>query len=153
MPRAQVPLGQSHKELTYADIAAALHISTDQVWPRPTSVEPQRCPTEFPVDSPGSGAVLHVLRLPDAFQVELWVMKAITSGLLTAKIEQVRELVIVTVCIEREFGDRQWERLNNNLGEGGEVGGVSVAICTGLAAYCHSVIWTRRIRSACGMRQ
>ena len=94
-----------------------------------------------------------MLRLPDAFQVDLWVMEAITSGLITAKIERVRELVIVTVCIEREFGDRQWERLNNNLGEGGEVGGVSVAICTGLAAYCHSVIWTRRIRSACGMRQ
>jgi len=61
---------------------------------------------------------LHVLRLPDAFQVDLWVMEAITSGLITAKIERVRELVIVTVCVEREFGDRQWERLKNSLGSG-----------------------------------
>lgn len=77
-----VSLGQSHKELTYADIAAGLHITTDQV--------------------------------------ELWVMEAITSGLIAAKIDQVRELVIVTVCIEREFGDRQWERLKNSLGEWGK---------------------------------
>jgi len=77
-----VSLGQSHKELTYADIAAALHISIDQV--------------------------------------ELWVMEAITSELITAKIDQVRELVIVTVCIEREFGERQWERLKTSLGEWGK---------------------------------
>lgn len=53
-------------------------------------------------------------------QVELWVMEAITSGLIAAKIDQVRELVIVTWCLEREFGMRQWDSVKASLGEWGK---------------------------------
>ena len=42
-------------------------------------------------------------------------MRAIEAGLMVAKMDQVREVVVVTFCTEREFGDRQWERLHDSL--------------------------------------
>jgi translation initiation factor 3 subunit M len=47
--------------------------------------------------------------------VEDWVMQAIGSGLLTAKMDQVREVVAVSMCAERDFGQKQWERLHGSL--------------------------------------
>ena len=49
--------------------------------------------------------------------VESWVMQAIGAGLVTAKMDQVREIVAVSMCAERDFGQRQWERLHGNLTE------------------------------------
>ena len=51
----------------------------------------------------------------DQGEVELWCMRAIEAGLMVAKMDQVREVVVVTFCTEREFGDRQWERLHDSL--------------------------------------
>ncbi len=48
-------------------------------------------------------------------EVETWVMDAIASGLITAKMDQVRELVAVSMCAERDFGQKQWERLHGSL--------------------------------------
>lgn len=50
-------------------------------------------------------------------EVETWVMQAIGSGLITAKMDQVRQIVVVSMCAERDFGQRQWERLHGNLVE------------------------------------
>ena len=48
-------------------------------------------------------------------EVETWVMQAIASGLITAKMDQVRELVAVSMCAERDFGQTQWKRLHGSL--------------------------------------
>jgi len=47
--------------------------------------------------------------------VENWVMLAIGNGLITAKMDQVREVVAVSMCAERDFGLKQWERLHTSL--------------------------------------
>jgi translation initiation factor 3 subunit M len=49
------------------------------------------------------------------FDVEKWVMRAIGAGLVTAKIDQARETVAVSMCAERDFGLQQWERLHTSL--------------------------------------
>ena len=51
----------------------------------------------------------------EAKEVETWVMLAIGNGLITAKMDQVREVVAVSTCAERDFGMKQWERLHNSL--------------------------------------
>ena len=61
--------------------------------------------------TPRSPSALQV----DQGEVELWCMRAIEAGLMVAKMDQVREVVVVTFCTEREFGDRQWERLHDSL--------------------------------------
>lgn len=47
--------------------------------------------------------------------VETWVMQSIGSGLITAKMDQVREVVAVSMCAERDFGKQQWQRLHTSL--------------------------------------
>ena len=44
-------------------------------------------------------------------------MQAIGSGLITAKMDQVRSVIAVSMCAERDFGQKQWERLQGNLVE------------------------------------
>lgn len=48
-------------------------------------------------------------------EVEEWVMRAISSGLMTAKMDQVHEVVTVSVCADRDFGDNQWALLHKSL--------------------------------------
>jgi len=50
-------------------------------------------------------------------QVETWIMESISCGLMGAKMDQVRELILVSVCRDREFGSRQWNRLKASLSE------------------------------------
>lgn len=52
-----------------------------------------------------------------ADEVESWVMEANASGLIVAKMDQMREIVIVSTALEREFGAKQWEQLGDNLKE------------------------------------
>ena len=44
-------------------------------------------------------------------------MEANASGLIVAKMDQMREIVIVSTALEREFGAKQWEQLGDNLKE------------------------------------
>merc|ERR1712032_706457 len=53
-------------------------------------------------------------------QVEAWVVDAIASELLCAKMDQAREVVVVNMCLEREFGMQQWETLKISLTQWGE---------------------------------
>jgi len=48
-------------------------------------------------------------------EVETWVMQAIGNGLITAKMDQAHEIIAVSMCAERDFGQKQWERLHTNL--------------------------------------
>lgn len=56
-------------------------------------------------------SALHV----EPSEVETWVMQAIGNGLITAKMDQVHEVIAVSMCAERDFGQKQWERLHTNL--------------------------------------
>ena len=53
-------------------------------------------------------------------EVEMWVLEAIRNGLVEAKMDQIRELVVVSVCLERSFGTKQWARLKTSLSEWGD---------------------------------
>ena len=46
-------------------------------------------------------------------------MEAICCGLIVAKMDQVREMVVVSGCSEREFQEQHWERLKGSLGQWG----------------------------------
>ena len=48
-----------------------------------------------------------------------WLMFRISigAGLITAKMDQVREVIAVSMCAERDFGQKQWERLHGSLTE------------------------------------
>lgn len=47
--------------------------------------------------------------------VESWVVKAIGIKLLEAKIDQVREVVVVSRCTQRMFGPSEWSTLETQL--------------------------------------
>ncbi|KAK4776794.1 hypothetical protein SAY86_005482 [Trapa natans] len=48
-------------------------------------------------------------------EVEFWVVKAISSKLLDCKMDQMNQVIIVSRCSERVFGQRQWELLRSKL--------------------------------------
>lgn len=60
------------------------------------------------------GVVASALRV-ELLEVESWVMKGIDSGLIAAKMDQVREAVSVSMCAERDFRVPQTERLHVSL--------------------------------------
>ena len=56
-------------------------------------------------------------------EVEKWVIAAVSSGLLSAKMDQLQHMVVVERCVVRKFDIEQWKavqtRLNvwkNNIG-------------------------------------
>lgn len=54
------------------------------------------------------------LRINDD-EVEMWVVKAITAKLIDCKMDQMNQIVIVSRCTERVFGQRQWQSLRTKL--------------------------------------
>ncbi|OMO97453.1 hypothetical protein CCACVL1_04550 [Corchorus capsularis] len=54
------------------------------------------------------------LRIEDD-EVELWVVKAITAKLIDCKMDQMNQVVIVSRCTERIFGQQQWLSLRSKL--------------------------------------
>ncbi|XP_060193459.1 uncharacterized protein LOC132622805 isoform X1 [Lycium barbarum] len=58
--------------------------------------------------------IKEALRIDDT-EVESWVVKAITAKLLDCKIDQMNQLVIVSRCTERVFGQHQWQELRTKL--------------------------------------
>lgn len=47
--------------------------------------------------------------------VEMWVIAAVSSGLLTAKMDQLRGSVVVERCVVRKFDLDQWKALQSRL--------------------------------------
>lgn len=54
------------------------------------------------------------LRINDD-EVELWVVKAITAKLISCKMDQMNQVVLVSNCTERVFGQHQWQTLRSKL--------------------------------------
>ena len=54
------------------------------------------------------------LQVP-AEDVERWVVKAISAKVLEAKMDQVREVVLITRCLHRVFSTQQWVDLRAKL--------------------------------------
>jgi len=59
-------------------------------------------------------AVRDTLQVP-AEDAERWVVKAIGAKVLEAKMDQVREVLVVTRCLHRVFGAQQWVELRAKL--------------------------------------
>lgn len=51
----------------------------------------------------------------DQSEVENWVIAAVSSGLLSAKMDQLQHVVMVERCVVRRFGIEQWKILQNRL--------------------------------------
>ncbi|GLE09422.1 hypothetical protein PINS_up021052 [Pythium insidiosum] len=47
--------------------------------------------------------------------VEKWIVKAITSNLVTAKVDQLRRTVVITRVLQRGFGAEQWSEIHAKL--------------------------------------
>ncbi|KAG0625071.1 hypothetical protein M758_2G025500 [Ceratodon purpureus] len=48
-------------------------------------------------------------------EVEYWIVRAIAAKLLEAKMDQLRQVVIIGRCTERVFGPAQWQELRRGL--------------------------------------
>jgi len=64
---------------------------------------------EIPYD-----AIASTLQIKEE-EVENWVIAAVSSGLLTAKMDQLQRVVMVERCVVRRFGMEQWKVLHNRL--------------------------------------
>ena len=51
----------------------------------------------------------------ESSDVEKWVIAAVSSGLLSAKMDQLQEQVIVERCVVRKFEMEQWKGLQSSL--------------------------------------
>ncbi|GMN67775.1 hypothetical protein TIFTF001_036834 [Ficus carica] len=60
------------------------------------------------------GLIRDTLRINDD-EVELWVVKAITAKLIDCKMDQMNQVVVVSRCTDRVFGQQQWQALRTKL--------------------------------------
>uniref|UniRef100_M4BC51 PCI domain-containing protein n=1 Tax=Hyaloperonospora arabidopsidis (strain Emoy2) TaxID=559515 RepID=M4BC51_HYAAE len=51
----------------------------------------------------------------DDEDVEQWVVRAITAGLVSAKIDQLARTVTISHSLQRRFGDEQWNEMHEKL--------------------------------------
>lgn len=73
--------------------------------------------------------VAKTLLLPSEDEVESWVIAAVSSGLLSAKMDQLQQKVMVERCVVRKFDMAQWKILQSRLktwkqNVGGVIGGL-----------------------------
>ncbi len=81
--------------------------------------------------------VQETLQVP-AEDVERWVVKAIGARVLEAKMDQARQVVLITRCLHRVFGAAQWVDLRNKLR----------AWRDNVAAVCATVAPTAQVQAA-----
>jgi translation initiation factor 3 subunit M len=48
-------------------------------------------------------------------EVESWVIQAVSSGLILAKMDQLQQVVMVERCVVRRFGIEEWKSLQARL--------------------------------------
>jgi translation initiation factor 3 subunit M len=60
------------------------------------------------------GAIASTLNIPEE-EVEHWVIRAVSSGLMEAKMDQLRKVVLVERCAARQFGMKEWTALKIRL--------------------------------------
>lgn len=59
--------------------------------------------------------VAKTLQLTSEKEVESWVIAAVSSGLLSAKMDQLQQKVMVERCVVRRFDTEQWKLLQTRL--------------------------------------
>merc|ERR1712232_246706 len=59
--------------------------------------------------------VAQTLQLASEAEVESWVIAAVSSGLLSAKMDQLQQKVMVERCVVRRFDTEQWKLLQARL--------------------------------------
>ena len=60
--------------------------------------------------------IAETLKLPSGTtEVESWVIAAVNSGLLQAKMDQLAQKVMVERCVVRQFDKEQWKSLQSRL--------------------------------------
>eukprot|EP00579_Thalassiosira_antarctica_P008640 CAMPEP_0201884726 /NCGR_PEP_ID=MMETSP0902-20130614/17520_1 /ASSEMBLY_ACC=CAM_ASM_000551 /TAXON_ID=420261 /ORGANISM="Thalassiosira antarctica, Strain CCMP982" /LENGTH=448 /DNA_ID=CAMNT_0048413733 /DNA_START=139 /DNA_END=1485 /DNA_ORIENTATION=+ len=59
-------------------------------------------------------AIASTLNVPED-NVEQWVIRAVSSGLMEAKMDQLRKVVLVERCAVRQFGKKEWGALKVRL--------------------------------------
>ena len=60
------------------------------------------------------GAIASTLDVTED-QVERWVILGVSSGLMEAKMDQLRKVVLVERCVVRQFGPKEWAALKVRL--------------------------------------
>lgn len=53
--------------------------------------------------------VAETLQVQGDEEVEEWVLRAIQTGLMEAKMDQMQRVVVIRRCTNRVFGDVQWK--------------------------------------------
>ena len=60
--------------------------------------------------------IAETLKIPDGTtEIEAWVIAAVNSGLLQAKMDQLAQKVMVERCVVRQFDIEQWKNLQTRL--------------------------------------
>ena len=59
--------------------------------------------------------VAETLQLTESGDVEKWVIAAVSSGLVSAKMDQLQEKVMVERSVVRKFDMEQWKALQSRL--------------------------------------
>lgn len=60
--------------------------------------------------------VAETLKVEGDEAVEEWVLRAIQTGLMEAKMDQMQRVVVIRRCTNRVFGPEQWKTLQKKLG-------------------------------------
>lgn len=60
------------------------------------------------------GAIAATLNVRED-EVERWVIRAVSSGLMDAKMDQLRRVVLVERCAVRQFGTKEWTAMKVRL--------------------------------------
>ncbi|CAN0170756.1 unnamed protein product [Ascophyllum nodosum] len=60
--------------------------------------------------------VADTLQVKGDEEVEEWVLRAIQTGLMEAKMDQMQRVVVIRRCTNRVFGPSQWKTLQKKLG-------------------------------------
>jgi len=58
--------------------------------------------------------VAETLNIPEE-DVETWIILAISAGLIEAKMDQLRNIVVISRCTQRVFTIAQWKQLSDRL--------------------------------------
>lgn len=53
----------------------------------------------------------------DEEEAEHWVVRAVSSGILNARVDQIKRVVLVKSAFQRSFGQDQWKKLHEQLGQ------------------------------------
>ena len=101
-----------HKDSS--DVLAAHGLSHDDCMAKMRLMSLAALGTESTSGNVPYALVRETLQVP-AEEVEHWIVKAIGAKVLEAKMDQVREVVLITRCLHRVFSTQQWVDLRAKL--------------------------------------